>query len=387
MAGPVSLDLLDFPSGRPEWLPAGYPAPIIASLVNGLLGRGHEVVVYTTSPDVPEPHVLADGPLIVCVAPRWRGRSAITFFARERSALGDLMREWPADVVHAQWTYEFAWAALDSGMPSVVTVHDWPPTVVRYRLDAYRVLRAMMSPRVFLAAPILTTVSEYLYRRMPAKVRRRTVIVPDFVDEGLVGSGTPLDERRPAIVTVSNGFGRLKNVHAGLSAFALMRGALPEFEYRLVGDGMGSQGLAHAFAERNGLDTNVRFIGSIRHQDVLEEVARARIVLHCSLEESFGMSVLEAMALGTPVVGGSSSGNVPYLLEHGRAGVLCDMRAPQDIAESLVSLLGDAARWASLSREAEKRARRFTTGTVLSDYEGVYERAMTEAATRRHGGV
>jgi L-malate glycosyltransferase len=66
----------------------------------------------------------------------------------------------------------------------------------------------------------------------------------------------------------------------------------------------------------------------------------ASVLAHPSLEESFGMIVLEAMATGTPVVAGRASGAVPWLLAND-AGVLVDVRNSAAIAEAINGLLGD----------------------------------------------
>ena len=68
------------------------------------------------------------------------------------------------------------------------------------------------------------------------------------------------------------------------------------------------------------------------------------------------MTVLEAMITQTPVVGGRSSGNVPYLLDHGRAGALCDVRDPGDIARVVIDLLNDPARRLTLAATARQHA-------------------------------
>jgi L-malate glycosyltransferase len=91
-------------------------------------------------------------------------------------------------------------------------------------------------------------------------------------------------------------------------------------------------------------------------------------VAHPSLEESFGMVVLEAMALGVPVLGGQRSGAVPWLLA-GDAGVLVDVRNPSAIAEGLIRLLSDK-QFARLTarRGHDRAAGEFTIRRVADDY-------------------
>ena len=72
----------------------------------------------------------------------------------------------------------------------------------------------------------------------------------------------------------------------------------------------------------------------------MEYIAAADAVLHPAREEAFGMVVLEAMASGTPVVGGWSSGNVPCLLGGG-CGLMCDVTRDVDVAAALAALLAD----------------------------------------------
>ena len=53
------------------------------------------------------------------------------------------------------------------------------------------------------------------------------------------------------------------------------------------------------------------------------------------------MVLLEALVAGVPALGGSASGGVPYVLDEGRQGQLCDIRDPEAIAESLMLMIKD----------------------------------------------
>ncbi len=81
------------------------------------------------------------------------------------------------------------------------------------------------------------------------------------------------------------------------------------------------------------------------------------------------MSVLESMVLGTPVVGGVSSGNIPYLLAHGDAGVLCDVDDPYAVADASRRLLDDPRFAQDLSAKARARAgRHFSERLAVTGY-------------------
>ncbi len=68
------------------------------------------------------------------------------------------------------------------------------------------------------------------------------------------------------------------------------------------------------------------------------------------------MTVLEAMTLGTPVIGGESAGNVPDLLADG-AGVVCDIRSPDEIAAAIDRLTGNVELAISIGSAAAARAK------------------------------
>jgi glycosyltransferase involved in cell wall biosynthesis len=86
------------------------------------------------------------------------------------------------------------------------------------------------------------------------------------------------------------------------------------------------------------------------------------------------MALIEAMSRGIPVIGGESSGGVPWTLDHGRAGRLVDVRSSDAVAQAMLEFaadpslrLGYAERGLTLARE------RFHIVPVADAWQAVYD--------------
>lgn len=394
IAGPIATDsiawLLD---DDPTGLPRGYyGAPLLGTLINSLLKRGHVVTAFTTSPDMP----VALGKPVVAVGDRFKivycparpqafhyhnghwGR-AIDAFRLERNALCQAMLEHRPDLIHAHWTYEFALAALDTGLPHVITCHDAPQVVLRYIPNAYRLVRYFMAKRVLARASCLTAVSPYLQKMVEGYARVPVTVVPNPLPDGIIGATERVrqyDPARPRIAMVLNGWGKLKNPQSALSAFALLRQRIPGAELHVIGSDFGLGERAELWARAHGLAEGIHFLGSLPHQSLLAHLAESDLLLHPSLEETFGMSIAEAMALGVPVVGGESSGAVPWVI--GEGGVLADVTNPSALCEAMHRILVDPELSTQLRANARKNAvNRFEAHVVAAEYDSQYQRALS----------
>jgi L-malate glycosyltransferase len=369
IAGPMTLRLLDFDLEDKNNIPVGYDSPMTSMLVNALIKRGNSVVAYTTSTGIHEPVVYEGKDLTLCIGRRRELHAARDLFGLERKDLVDLMLSHPVDIINAQWSYEFSWAALDTGIPTIVTLRDHALTILRYRIDPYRFLRLIMNHIVLWKARYLSTNSQYLYNCLNSRNKKKARIITNFFSKNLEEMASVQMEKSYFVLSVSNGFGRRKNIQSALKAFAIVRRRHPDIEYHLIGDGMEMGGPAYEYAMQNNVNDGVRFIGKIPYADTIEKMKRALIFLHPSKEESFGMVVLEAMVMGAPVVGGKNSGNIPYLLDRGNAGLLCDVNSSQDIAESVLKLLENPDLSERLSKKAKKYAKaNFCEDIVIYKY-------------------
>jgi len=289
----------------------------------------------------------------------------------------DLMRAYPSDVVNAQWSYEFAWAALDSGIPTLVTLQDHAWTILKYQFDAYRLMRLVMNYIVIHRAQFISANSFYLYGLLGSRTKKKARVIPNFYSKELARKASSQSARGKYIISVCNGFGRRKNVGTALRAFSMLRKKIPGLEYHLVGSGMEYGGPAHKFSLERGLSDGVIFRGSLSNEDVISDVKRALVLVHPAKEESFGVSVLEAMVLGTPVVGGRFSGNVPFLLNGGNAGMLCDVNSAEDIAQAVFRILTDEELSRTLARNAKEFAKNhFSEDIVVPAYIDYYQHIL-----------
>ncbi len=398
IAGHIATgSIAPFLDGDGAGLPRGYyGAPLLGTLIGALLERGHSIVAYTTSSDMPAgTRVSASGnrfKITYCAArPRafryseghW-GRAA-DGFKRERVLLRQAMQHDAPDLVHAHWSYEFALAAIESGLPHLVTCHDAPQVVLRHAPNPYRLVRYFMARRVLAEAQNLTAVSPYLRQKIEGYAKEPISVVPNPLPRlsvPLVESPRQFDPARPRIAMVLNGWGALKNPKLALRAFAAIRRAFPGAELRIMGSDYGPGGKAESWAQSHGLAKGVIFMGPQPYSVLLARLSESDLLLHPSLEETFGMSIAEAMSLGVPVIGGQASGAVPWVI--GQAGCLTDLRSETAIVRAISGLLENPEALALLGRQAKVNAlARFSAESVAIDYEKRYMEIGSEPALSR----
>ncbi|MBX0332449.1 glycosyltransferase family 4 protein [Pontibacter sp. HSC-14F20] len=346
VAGPVELRILDWDL-KDSNLPPTNAFPLTSHFINALLKRGFKVIAYTNSTEIAEPMVLESGNLKVCIS-RQKPQPGRRFFLFEVEDLRKMMVAHPADFMSAFWSYEFAWAALKTGKPTVVSLHDVAFQILRKIPDMFRMVRWMINYIVVSKADFLLANSVYTYNQLDRRTKSKTRVIDNFYPSTLEQRLAPNSQKGNYIITVAQGFTQRKNIETGLQAFALLRKQFPDLEYYLVGVDSEEGGLAQQYAQKQNLTDGVRFMGPMPYDEVFRLIQNAQVLLHPSREESFGMVLLEAMVARTPTVGGKDSGYIPHLLDYGKAGLLCDVESPESMATEVGRILTDHALYQTL---------------------------------------
>ncbi|MCI0419554.1 MAG: glycosyltransferase family 4 protein [Acidobacteria bacterium] len=118
---------------------------------------------------------------------------------------------------------------------------------------------------------------------------------------------------------------------------------------------------------------NIRCLGKLTSAHVVEEINRADIALQPSRREGFGLSILEAMACGKPVVSSNCSA-IPELVEHGQGGLLCEVGAVDQLVGAIRNLAQSAqTRHRMGEHNRQVVLQRFTLEQMASRYHTVYK--------------
>ena len=352
IAGPVqTAPLVEFLDGVDlDKVPEGLGGIPVTQLVKGLLKTNHEVSVYSLDQNIKKRVVLHGKNLTLYYGP-FRIRHKIWDFLKlERESIRDFILADRPDIVHAHWTYEFALGALASGKPTLITVHDWAPAILRFKTDHYRFGRLLMACVTFFKGTHFIANSPYIQECLKKWLHKDVPVIPNTLDEAVFYEGERyLSASRPTIVSINNGFAKLKNVKSLILAYKLIKKEIPACRLMLIGSGFEKNGEADKWAKSKFLSDGIDFRGFLPHAKVLEILGSSDLLVHPALEESFGMTLLEAMAKKTPVIAGKDSGAVPWVLNYGKSGILTDVKSPEHIADEAIKLLIDEELWKMFS--------------------------------------
>ena len=125
----------------------------------------------------------------------------------------------------------------------------------------------------------------------------------------------------------------------------------------------GYRGRLESLIDASGLADRVTLLGSVSEEAVRAELERAHVFALASHAEPLGVAIMEAMAMGVPVVV-TGGGGVPELVEDGVTGLLAKAYAPWMIAGEIARLLGRPELASQLGAEGHDRViHRFTSAT------------------------
>ena len=180
---------------------------------------------------------------------------------------------------------------------------------------------------------------------------------------------------QPYVLSVQAAIEPRKNIPRLIEAFAQARRAHPALRLVVAGGPGADEPVVRAAVARHDLTAAVDFPGVLPER-LLQATYRGALALaYPSLYEGFGLPLLEAMSVGTPVIAARVS-SLPEVA--GDAALLVDPLDVDALAGALAQIAGDAALRADLAARGARRVRRFSWERAAQETLAVYREALGE---------
>ncbi|MDO3720319.1 glycosyltransferase family 4 protein [Marinobacter sp. chi1] len=194
-----------------------------------------------------------------------------------------------------------------------------------------------------------------------SRLAQRVKVLPNAIDTALAQNAVAIDWRSKVGIAAESpviGYvGRLahnKGVDVLVKAADQVNRQHPECHWLIVGDGSEREHL-QGIVEEDGLANRVHFVGSLPRDAVYSAMKGFDIAVVPSREEGFGLTALEAMACGVPLVA-SGVDALQEVVKDGETGLLFSPGDSGELAEALVQLLASSEQRHVLARAASRHA-------------------------------
>ena len=330
-------------------------ATSVHTLVKGFIKLGYHVMIFSADVHINKPiHLQGELLDIYSIPRRFYGIRKMSSFdgyfmaGRLKKMIGEHISE--ISVLHAQWTYEYAYASLyyANRVPVFCTVRDWCPYL---RSKAFS-LREKLHWNIYwglfkkvLSNPNVNFIANSQYTQTCMidywSDSRCSPIIPNPISEEYIIEKRRYYPASPIFITIANSLIETrKNLYRLLLAFREYRKECVDASLWLIGKYCESDDIIKQW-KGQGLFEGVSLLGFINHDELIKVLDKGTVLIHPSLEETFGNILLEGMARRLVVIGGERSGAVPSVLGYGKYGYLCDVTQPMSICTALQTAISN----------------------------------------------
>jgi phosphatidyl-myo-inositol dimannoside synthase len=302
------------------------------------------------------------------------------------------LRRFAPDVVWSALWYPAGVAVSYAAQPGTLqSVSTYGSEVFVSTADWKLKLKAAMGPwrrRVFQRCRQIFALSRYTREKIvelgapPDKIE----IVPGGVNEKWFQlPRLPQNPGTPVLLTVAR-LDEHKGHDKVIQALPRILQHSPELRYVLVGPGAENWPRLRRMAVSLGVERNVEYLGPVSLEELHRAYQEATVFVMASREvpnrldlvEGFGLTFVEAGAVGVPCVAGNSGG-VPDAVQHEVTGLLVTPESPEEIAAAIIRLLRDPELASRLGEQARERAKqqlqwKQLAGQMLAAYERLRDR-------------
>ena len=155
-----------------------------------------------------------------------------------------------------------------------------------------------------------------------------------------------------------------------IRSFREIKKHVPEAELHIVG--RRNEKNEYVQQARKESIEDISFVDVVNENDLIRHFQEATMLVHPAVYEAFGMTLIEAMACGTPVIA-TRVGGIPEVL--GDSGILIKPKSPDSIAKAVIDLLDNRKKYDSLVKKGRARAvKYFSWETVSKNLDSLYSR-------------
>lgn len=298
------------------------------------------------------------------------------------SKMAYVIKTYHIDILHVHYAIPHAYAGYMAKqmlkregieVPMVTTLHGTDITLVGNHPTYKEAVTFSINE-----SDIVTSVSESLKQDTLRlfRIDKDIKVIPNFTNikkskETSPCKRTVMAKPEELIVTHISNFRKVKRIDDVVRIFYGVQQKLPA-KLIMVGDGPERE-IADQLCKDLGIKSKVLFLGNT--SDIDRILCFTDLFLLPSASESFGLSALEAMAAGVPVVS-SNTGGLPEVNEEGISGYLCPIGDVKAMAEKAIYILEDKTRLAQFKQNARKVAERFDEDKIVPMYEALYYSAI-----------
>ena len=171
----------------------------------------------------------------------------------------------------------------------------------------------------------------------------------------------------PVIVSVGR-LTRQKGYPYLIGAFSIVMKSLP-CKLLIIGEGE-NRGRLVKLAEECGLERDIEFLGF--QKNPFKYMVNSSVFVLSSLYEGFGNVIVEAMALGLPVISTDCPSGPSEIINDKKNGILVPVKDEKALADAILSVLTNSQLKNNLGREAKKKAQTFAINKIVEKYRGIF---------------
>lgn len=364
--------------------------PAVANLVLELLRKNQNIIIFTQDIKANKEKIFHGERVSIYVAPKIsKYKNALSLGYSTCHAIKKLFRlhKGPIDVVSAHWTREYAIAAnaFINKIPVFVTIRDIMPNIIsRVKSDRLRWRLIWLQNEYVLRKKGYRYIanSDYTAQEVKRLWGHNVPVIPNSVsifDNQQIAKTKKHNcpnEIKIATISLAEINNKWKNIPTLLKAFSIFREKYPDSVLSMVGTCFVEDNEQVAEYRESGLLDGVKLMGRKSPEEIQKILLESTMMVHPSYEETFGNTLIEALACGVPVVGGKQSGAVPWVLGHGKFGYLCDVSSPNEIADTMQYIIEhyDEALKKGLDGK-EKCETKYSSDNVAEEYLNLFQSA------------
>ncbi|MFX1466656.1 MAG: glycosyltransferase family 4 protein [Promethearchaeota archaeon] len=301
-----------------------------------------------------------------------------------------------SDLIHAHGYGFFptdlsAWVCKIRNKPLVITLHGFHPDYLAFmknispieemQLMPYFKAIARRSLEIADAIIALTPHEKNIlqsYYKIPAK---KIAVIPnginlkDFLKSPAKNEFKKRFNLMENVILFVGAIRKEKGLFNLLHAIPSIIREFPQTSFVFIGKDWGFKKYLQQEGKRLGIEKHINFLGVVNSLLLQESLSECDIFVNPSKYESFGISILEAMASGKPIVA-TNVGGIPYIVRNGKNGIIVKQGDHEGLAEAIKRLLSNSELQKQMGETGLQLSKKYEWDNVVSQVEQLYQKVL-----------